>query len=288
MIKGSMVELTTPSDANGAINYDALEQLVDWHVHQGSAALLVGSLRTSSLKLDTEERTELFRRAVWQADGRIPVIADISGNEVSEALENAGAARAASPDAVMLSVSALGGFSKAEFLRDLASIAAAAALPTIVRGHQDGPLPKLVNDLARIDGVVGYVEAAGDPNRARELLALHLPVGFALYSGQDIDAYRFMLDGFSGSVSVIANVAPAQIKALSDAALSRDRGAAEALSTKLQGLKAALLDDPNSIAIKWALTEIGSLGEGTLPPTLAQPADYSQLRRAMRAAGIGI
>lgn len=289
MIKGSIVALTTPSGAQGAIDYEALEALVDWHVQQGSAALLVGSETDASLTLDVEERTELFRRTVWQAEGRIAVIADISGSTTEEALEYAGGAREAGPDAVLLKAPATSLVGQL-LLQHFASVAKAAQRPLIVRDGPQHPAlaAAIVESLARIDGVVGFAEATADLNRARELLALQLPADFALYAGDDTAACTFILEGFAGGISVTANLAPAQVTAVYGAALARDRSTAESLNARLQPLQQALLADPNSIAVKWALVEMGLVNEGARPPTLQQSSDYSVLRRALRTAQIAI
>lgn len=288
MIKGSIVDLITPQHANGALDFETLEALVDWHVDEGSAALLVGSSMGRPSALDLEDRTELFRRAVWQAEGRIEIVADISGETTERALEFARGADEAGTSALLLTAPA-GMPAQDEQLRHFQAVADRARLPLIVRsdtGRPDLLWPGTVARLSRIKGISGFVDGSVDPARARALLDLELPVNFALYAGIDASACRLIFQGFAGGVSVTANVAPALVQAMYAAAAAGDRITAESLDTRLQPLHEALLADANSVAVKWALVEMGRMAEGQDPPKLPHSSDYSHLRRAMRTAQV--
>ncbi len=290
MIKGSLVDLVTPFHQDGTPDFEAVEGLVDWHVEEGSAALVVGAFtgRSPMPSADFENRTELLRRAIWQSDGRIRIIAGIDGGEsVRQVVEFAQAARDAGADAALLDMP--DGHPSQDELLDHVRIVArqVSGLPLIVRnmpGRDAGLMPHAVASLARIPGVVGFVECSADSNRVRALLALGLPADFALYSGHDIAARHAILLGFHGALSVTANVAPSPIRELHAAALMGDRAGSEALDSRLHPLYEALLADANSVPVKWALVEMGRIAEGLNPPVLPQSSDYSHLRRALRSA----
>lgn len=289
MIKGSIVDLITPKHADGAIDFETVEVLVDWHVEEGSAALLVGSSMGQPPAADVEERMELFRRAIWQAEGRIAVVADISGETTEDALEYARAADESGAAAVLLTAPAAALPSQDDLRNHFQAVADAARRPLIVRGSFDHPdlmSPGFVARLSRIRGVAGFAESSADPNRARALLDLELPKDFALYSGLDLPACRLILAGFAGGISVTANVAPALVQAMVAAAMAGDRITAESLDARLQPLHEALLADASSASVKWALVEMGRVAEGQHPPKLPQSSDYSHLRRALRTAQI--
>ncbi|WP_165797518.1 dihydrodipicolinate synthase family protein [Solimonas fluminis] len=288
MIKGSIVELVTPADSNGAIKFESLEALVDWHVVEGSAALLVGDTLDAALDLDAEERLELWRRVVWQAEGRIAVIAGLSADQLETSLEFARAADEAGVDAVLLTLPATPFPSKDKLLRYVEAVAKAVKQPLLLRSRAERIAPSTVDALARIEGVSGFVDGASDITRARELLALHLPVGFALYAGNDLAAMPFVLEGFAGGVSTTANLVPRMVRKLHDAALSGDRAEAEALQKPLQSLLQAQPEDNLPRAVQWALIEMGRVAESTPPLALSQAKDYASLRRALRSAGCAI
>lgn len=289
MIKGSIVELVVPTEANGAIKYESLEALVDWHVVEGSAALLVGDTFDSALKLDAEERLELLRRVVWQAERRIAVIAGISADSFDTVVEYAGIAEEAATDALLITPPASAWATKDEALRYVGAVAEEARKqPLLVRGGAGLAAAAVVNALAHIKGVGGFVDSAPDLARARELLALPLPAEFALYAGGDADAAPLVLEGFAGNVSTAANLVPRMVRKVNEAALLRDRAAAETVQTRLQALQQALPTEQLPRAIQWALIEMGRVAESTPPPALSQQVDYAGLRRALRVAGCAI
>ncbi|MDF1692670.1 MAG: dihydrodipicolinate synthase family protein [Zhongshania sp.] len=290
-MKGIIVDLITPTHANGAPDYETLEILVDWHVENGSSALLVGSSTGHPAALNIEERTELLRRAIWQADSRIPIIADLGDNSNNQAFEFASIADEYGASALLFTAAATAGCSQNEILENVRTLAGAAKRPLIVRANFDHPnslSPSSVADLAQISGISGFVDGSTNSTTAQELLSLKLPIGFALYAGHDASACQQILMGYRGSLSIAANVNPAQLQKLYSLAQAGDRDGAIALDLHLQALYSALLEDPNSIPLKWALVEMGCIPEGEHPPSLGQASDYSNLRRALRAAQIPI
>ncbi|MDM4769027.1 dihydrodipicolinate synthase family protein [Solimonas sp. SE-A11] len=287
MIKGSIVELVSPAESNGTIKMESLEALVDWHVVEGSAALLVGDTLDAALELDAEERLELWRRVVWQADGRIAVIAGLSANRLEISLEFAQVADEAGVDAVLLTLPISAFPSRDKLLHDVETVARAVKQPLLLRSNER-IAPTVVDALARIDGVSGFVDGATDLARARALLALHLPVGFALYAGSDIAAAPFVLEGFAGGVSTTANLVPRMVRKLHDAALSGDRTEVESLQKPLQTLLQAQPEHNLPRALQWALIEMGRVAESTPPLALSQTRDYTNLRRALRSTGCAI
>ena len=292
MINGVIVDLITPTQSSGAPDYETVEVLVDWHVDNGSSALLIGSSTGQPSTMDIDERTELLRRALWQADGRIPIIADLGGDSADHAAELASIANEYGASAVLISAPTKeGAMSKNALLKHFASLAEAAQLPTLARAelnHANILSPIGIAELALISGIEGFVDGSTKATSSQELLKLKLPKGFALYAGHDTSAYQQMLAGYQGCISVSANVNPSLLLKLYALAKAGNSVDAEALDTHLQALHLALLEDPNSIPVKWALVEMGCIPEGEHPPALPQASDYSNLRRALRAAEIPV
>lgn len=290
MITGSVVELVTPLFADGAPDYQALEGLVDWHAAEGSAALVIGSAASGAADLDPEARAELLRRAVWQSEGRLEIVADIGATDVDAAFEMAEMARDARASALLLTVPATGDLTQSKVLRYVERIVENAVLPLWVRNRFDRPEPPAaagVASLARIHGIAGFIECSADPSRARELLAAKRPDGFQLLSGLDETACRWVLDGFSGVLSVTANVAPGLMSRMLAAARAGDIAGAESIDVSLRPLHRMLLGDAGGLPVRWALAELGRLPEeGHSAVRLPQAGDYAQLRRALREAQV--
>lgn len=289
MITGSLVELITPLFADHTPDYRTLEGLVDWHAAEGSAALILGSAASGAAALDLESRSELLRRAVWQAEGRLKVIADLGAVDVQAALEIAAAASDIGASGLLFTVPATADPTRPDVLRHVERIVEDAALPLLVRNRFDRPAPPAaaeVGYLARMRGVAGFIECSADPARARALLGTPRPDGMALYAGLDETACRLVLDGFAGALSVTANVAPGAVSRMIAAARAGDIAGAETIDVSLRALHEVLLGNAGGLPLRWALIELGLLPEDRLPTALPESIDYAHVRRAMRTAHV--
>lgn len=291
MINGSIVDLITPICKDGSPDYDVLETLVDWHVENGSAALLIGSATGQSTQFDIDERSELLKRAIWQSDGRIPIIADLSAGDPEQIFEFARTADEFGSSAMLLTLTGENYSSLAELIDYLRELSALVKLPLIARDDFANPgvlSPAALTKLTQIDGLLGFVNNSSLATSEHVVQAQDLPANFALYSGHDSDACQLCLSGYRGGISIVANIAPTLVQDMFTSALIGDRDNAESINNSLQPLAEGLLEDPNSIPVMWALVEMGCIPEGEEPPTLPQSSDYANLRRALRTAQIAI
>jgi 4-hydroxy-tetrahydrodipicolinate synthase len=111
---------------------------------------------------------------------------------------------------------------------------------------------------------------------------------FSLLSGDDATAGEFMLQGGNGVISVTANVAPAAMRRLCDAAIAGKRAEAERIDADLRELHRTLFIESNPIPVKWAVEQMGLIGPGIrLPLTPLATQFHEIVRSAMAAAGIG-
>ncbi len=290
MFRGSMVALITPMHEDGGLDIEGLQRLVDFHVEQGTDAIVAMGTTGESATLDEEEHCAVIQRVVAFAAGRIPVIAGTGANATSEAIRLSACAKAAGA-AAGLSVTPYYNKPTQEGLyRHFQAIAEAVDLPLIlynVPGRTACDLrPETVDRLARVPGIVGIKEASGDLGRVGRLRALCGP-GFALYSGDDASARAFILAGGQGVISVTANVAPRLMREMCAAALRGDPASAADLDARLVALHQALFVESNPIPVKWAVHELGLVEAGIrLPLTwLSEPA-RAAVREAMRQAGV--
>lgn len=291
MISGSIVALVTPmSPGSEAVDYAALGRLVEWHIAQGTAALVAVGTTGESPTLAVDEHLRVIEFCVRQAASRIPVIAGTGANSTAEAVELTQGAKTVGADACLLVTPYYNKPTQQGLYLHHKAIAEAVDIPQILYNVPSRTAcdmrAETVLRLAELPTIVGIKEATGDLARARELLAA-APAGFAVYSGDDATAMELMLLGGHGNVSVTANVAPALMAQLCAAALRGDRALAEALDRRLQPLSRALFLEANPIPVKWVLARMGWIQDAIRLPLTPLSADLHQtLRQAMAAAGI--
>jgi 4-hydroxy-tetrahydrodipicolinate synthase len=289
-ITGSIVALVTPMRADGAVDHEALAKAVDRVIEAGSAAIVSVGTTGESATLDVDEHTDVIRRTIDVAAGRVPIIAGTGANATAEAIHLTEAAKAAGADAALLVTPYYNKPPQEGLYRHFKAVAEAVDIPQILYNVPGRTavdmLPATVERLAELPAIVGIKEAKGDLDRVRELVALGLP-DFALYSGDDATARDSILLGFDGDISVTANVAPEGMARMCAAALAGDVEAAAAIDADLAALHRALFVEPNPIPVKWALQELGLIDEGIrLPLVPLDPAFHAEVRAAIKAAGL--
>ncbi|MDR2030966.1 MAG: 4-hydroxy-tetrahydrodipicolinate synthase [Azoarcus sp.] len=290
MISGSIVAIVTPMLSEGSLDFPRLRKLIDWHIGEGTDAIVVVGTTGESPTVDVDEHRELIRRAVEYAAGRIPVIAGTGCNSTEEGVELARYAREAGATAHLSVVPYYNRPTQEGLYRHFRTIAEAVDLPLILYNVPGRTVTDLDNDtvlrLAETPNIVGIKDATGKIERACELIE-HAPQGFALYSGDDASAAAFMLMGGHGVVSVTANVAPRAMHELCVAAGAGDVSRVRALNARLLGLHRHLFCEANPIPVKWALARMGLIEEGLrLPLTALSPSCHERVLAAMRRAGI--
>jgi len=289
-ITGSIVALVTPMRADGAVDHEALAKAVDRVIEAGSAAIVSVGTTGESATLDVDEHTDVIRRTIDVAAGRVPIIAGTGANSTAEAIHLTEAAKAAGADAALLVTPYYNKPPQEGLYRHFKAVAEAVDIPQILYNVPGRTavdmLPGTVERLADVPGIIGIKEAKGDLDRVRELVALGLP-DFALYSGDDATARDSILLGFDGDISVTANVAPEGMARMCAAALAGDAETAAAIDSDLAALHRALFVEPNPIPVKWALAELGLIDDGIrLPLVPLDPAFHAEVRAAIKAAGL--
>ena len=290
MFHGSMVALVTPMSADGALDFDALARLVEFHIENGTDALVAVGTTGESATLDVPEHIEVVRRVVKQVAGRVPVIAGTGANSTREAIELTRLAMEAGADACLLVTPYYNKPTQEGLYRHYRAIAEAVPIPQIlynVPGRTACDMkPETVARLADIPNIVGLKEASGSLERNRELIA-RCAGRIDLYSGDDDLGCASILAGFRGVISVTANVAPRAMHALCAAAAAGDMRTLRATNAGLTGLHRDLFCEANPIPVKWAVARMGLIGDGLrLPLTPLSAAHHERVRAAMRKAGI--
>lgn len=290
MIKGSIVAIVSPMREDGALDFEAYRRLIEWHVAEGTNAIVAVGTTGESPTVDPDEHGELIRVAVEAVKGHIPVIAGTGGNSTREAIELTRHAKSVGAAATLQVVPYYNKPTQEGLYRHFRQIAETVDLPVILYNVPGRTVADLANDttvrLSDVPGIVGIKDATGDLARASDLLK-RLPSHFAVYSGNDDTALALMLLGGHGVISVTANVAPKLMSELAKAALAGELARARQINNQLLPLHLKLFVEPNPIPVKWALAKMGRIPGGIrLPMTpLSMPAEPVVLA-AMKDAGL--
>jgi 4-hydroxy-tetrahydrodipicolinate synthase len=290
MFQGSMVALVTPMHPDGSVDREALARLIDFHCAQGTAAIVAAGTTGESATLDFDEHIELIELCVQLVDGRIPLIAGTGANATSEAVHLTRRAKEVGADACLLVTPYYNKPTQQGLYLHHKVVAEAVDIPQIlynVPGRTAVDMqPETVQLLSTVPNIIGIKEATGKIERARRILEL-CPEDFALYSGDDETAMECMLAGGVGVISVTANVAPAAMGALCAACLAGDAKLAADINRPLAALHRDLFVEANPIPVKWALAEMGMIGDGIrLPLTWLSEPFHATLRTALQQAGL--
>lgn len=290
MMTGSMVALVTPMHPDGAVDWPALDRLVDWHVGQGTDAIVAVGTTGESATLDVDEHCAVIKRVVQRAAGRVPVIAGTGANSTREAIELTKAAAGAGVDACLLVTPYYNKPTQEGLYLHFRAVAEAVAIPQIlynVPGRTACDMkPETVLRLASVPNIVGIKEATGDLDRARAILQGR-PASFAVYSGDDATAVELMLMGGHGNISVTANVVPDCMHRICELALAGKAAEARALNDSVAELHRILFVEANPIPVKWAMHLMGLIDTGIrLPLTPLSEAARPALQEALSRAGV--
>ena len=288
MFQGSMVALVTPMADDGRLDLAALDALVEWHVAQGTDAIVATGTTGEASTLEGEEQFEVIARCVRAAAGRIPVIAGATSNATAHAVRLSRRAETVGADAVLSAAPYYNKPGQEGLYRHFKAVAESISIPLILYNVPSRTitdiLPETVERLAKLPNVAGIKEATGDLRRAAEIRR-RCGDSFQLISGDDATTREFILQGGLGVISVTANVAPKLMHDMCAAARAGDAAKAAALDAELAPLHKALFVESNPIPVKWALTAMGRIPAGIrLPLTPLAGEHHETVRSALKAA----
>jgi 4-hydroxy-tetrahydrodipicolinate synthase len=290
-IQGSIPALITPMLADGQVDYPTLRKLIDWHVAEGTDALVIVGTSGESPTVNVEEHREILRVSVEQAAKRIPIIAGCGANSTAEAIALAKYAETIGADAQLQVVPYYNKPTQEGLFQHFKAIAEATPrLPVILYNVPGRTVADLQHEtvlrLAQVPGIIGIKEATGNIERAQWLIR-DLPPSFAVFSGDDPTAVALMLVGGAGNISVTANVAPRQMHALCVAAMKGDIATAMKIQFQLLPVHKNLFVEANPIPVKWAMNRMGLCGPTLrLPMTELSAGQQPVVEAALKASGL--
>ena len=290
-LKGSIPALITPMQDNGSVDYAALRKLIDWHVAEGTDALVIVGTSGESPTVNVEEHREILRVSVEQAAKRIPIIAGCGANSTSEAIALAKYAESIGADAQLQVVPYYNKPTQEGLFQHFKAIAEATPkLPVVLYNVPGRTVADLQHDtvvrLSKVPGIIGIKEATGNLERAQWLIR-DLPKSFAVFSGDDPTAVALILMGGAGNISVTANIAPRKMHELCVAAARGDIATAMKLQFELMPVHKALFVEANPIPVKWAAARMGLCGSAIrLPLTELSEGQRPVVEAALKAANL--
>ncbi|RLA22807.1 MAG: 4-hydroxy-tetrahydrodipicolinate synthase [Gammaproteobacteria bacterium] len=290
MIQGSIVALVTPMFDSGDVDKGSLKKLVEFHIQQGTDAIVAMGTTGESATLDEHEHMDVVASVIEYVAERIPVIAGTGANSTSEAIALTKAAKQVGADACLLVTPYYNKPTQEGLYLHYKAIAEAVDIPQILYNVPGRTacdmLPETIGRLAKIERIVGVKEATGDLSRVAVIREL-CGNDFAIYTGDDASSCEFCLLGGNGSITVSGNVAPRLVHEMISAAIQGDRETASTIDAKLIALHKELFIQSNPIPVKWAVAEMGLMGKGIrLPLTWLTGDCFAKVRSAMQQAQV--
>lgn len=284
-----MVAIVTPMHEDGSLDLAAFRALIDFHIEQGTDAIVVVGTTGESPTVDVEEHELLIAEAVKHAARRVPIVAGTGANSTREAIELTTFAQQAGADAVLSVVPYYNKPTQEGLYQHFKKISEAVDIENILYNVPGRTVADMHNDtvvrLAQLPNIVGIKDATGNIERGSDLLQ-RVPDDFAVYSGDDASTLALMLLGAHGTISVTANVAPGLMHEMCAAALRGEVAVAREINSRLLGLHRHLFVEANPIPVKWAVARMGKIKNTLrLPLTSLSPDAHVVVEQAMRQAG---
>ncbi|MBQ4361684.1 MAG: 4-hydroxy-tetrahydrodipicolinate synthase [Lachnospiraceae bacterium] len=287
---GAGTAMATPMNADGSINFDALEKMTDDQIAGGIDALIVCGTSGEAPTLEDDEHIEAISVVVKRAAGRVPVIGGTGSNNTAHACMMSERARQVGADAVLLVAPYYNKATQEGLIKSFTCIAEAAEIPCILYNvpsrTSTNILPETAAYLGRhVENIVAIKEASGDISqiaRCKELGGDDLDI----YSGNDDQTVPIMSLGGIGVISVLSNVAPRYTHDMAQAALDGDFRKAAEMQLRCLELVRCLFCEVNPIPVKAALNMMGyEAGIPRLPLTEMTQPNQKKLMKAMKELG---
>ena len=292
IFKGIGTALITPMTPDGAVDYTAMERLVQRQLDAGIDALIVCATTGEAPTLKDEEHIEIIRFVANLAKGKTPIIAGTGSNYTDHAVEMSIMARDAGADGLLCVTPYYNKCTQRGLIESYTKIADATELPMIVYnvpGRTGVNIkPATYAELADHPRIVGIKEANGDISSVVDTMA-RCGHKIDMYSGNDDQIVPIMSMGGIGCISVLSNVLPAETKKISDSWFAGDVAEAARLQMYYKPLVDALFSEVNPIPAKAAMAALGLCSDyARLPLTPMEDATRQNLLKCMREVGLSV
>lgn len=291
IFKGSGVAIVTPFHEDGSINYDMLDQLIDYHCEKGTDSIIICGTTGESATMTEEEHLECVKFTIDQVKGRVPVIAGTGSNCTRTAIDMSKEAAEYGADGLLLVTPYYNKATQAGLIAHYTAVAKEAKAPIIMYSVASRTgcniEPATVAALVKnVDNIVGVKEASGNISQVAKIMAL-TDGNIDLYSGNDDQIVPLLSLGGKGVISVLANVAPKEAHDICEKFFAGDVAGSAALQLKAIPLIEQLFCEVNPIPVKKAVSLMGfECGPLRMPLTELTPEHQKSLAQAMKDFGI--
>ena len=266
MFKGSAVAIVTPFDENYQVDYQTLENLLEWHIENSTDAIVITGTTGEASTLTNKEHIEVIEFTVNVVKGRLPVIAGTGSNDTFHMVYLSQEAQRVGADALLCVTPYYNKATQEGLYQHFSKVAKAVDLPIILytvpsRTNVEIEVDTVVR-LAQYDNIVGIKDATGNLDYTKAIAQV-LP-DFYIYSGNDDLIYGVLEAGGHGVISVIANVLPKRTHELVQAYLEGETETSKAIQEELMPMVSNLFVEPNPIPVKYAMEKLDLIPSGTL------------------------
>ena len=288
---GAGVAIVTPFNKDESINYDKLDELIDYHCDNGTDSIIICGTTGESATMTEEEHMECVKFAIERAKGRIPVVAGTGSNCTRTAIDMSKEAAADGADGLLIVTPYYNKATQAGLIAHYTAIAREAKAPVIMYSVasrtgcnlEPATVARLVKD---VDNIVGIKEASGNISQITKIMSL-TDGKIDLYSGNDDQIVPLLSLGAKGVISVMSNVAPRETHDICAKFFEGDVKGSAALQLKAIPLVEQLFCEVNPIPVKKAMQLMGmDCGSLRMPMTELTPEHTEALAQAMKDFGI--
>ncbi|PLX78423.1 MAG: 4-hydroxy-tetrahydrodipicolinate synthase [Desulfuromonas sp.] len=286
MFSGSMVAIITPFRADGSFDEESYRQLIEFQIENGTDVIVPCGTTGESATLDFEEHDYVIKVCIDQVNKRVPVIAGTGANNTAEAIQLSKHAKEMGADGLLLVCPYYNKPSQEGIYQHYKALAEQVALPQVlynVPGRTGVNMTAATTcRLAEFDNIVAIKEASGDLTQVSQILA-NAGDKIDVISGDDFLTFPMMACGAKGVISVSANIAPAQVKAMVTAIQAGNWEQARKLHLDLLELHQAMFIESNPVPVKTTASLMGKCrADVRLPLVAMQPATLEKLQATLK------
>lgn len=291
IFKGAGVAIITPFHKDGSVNYDKLEELIDFQCNNGTDSIVICGTTGESATLSEEEHIKCIKMAVEFTKGRIPVVAGTGSNSTHTAIELSREAEAAGADGLLIVTPYYNKATQQGLIQHYTAIAKEVKAPIIMYSVASRTgcniEPATAASLVKnVENIVGIKEASGNISQVAKIMNL-TDGKVDLYSGNDDQIVPILSMGGIGVISVLSNVAPKETHDICERWFAGDVQGSLDLQLRSIPLVEALFREVNPIPVKKAMNLMGfEVGSLRMPLTEMTDANAEQLAKAMKDFGI--
>ena len=282
-LKGSLVALVTPMNPDGEIDYQSLDNLIDWHIQEGTNGIVSVGTTGESATIDFSEHIDVISHTVKYVDKRVPVIAGTGANSTSEAIDLTKEAKKVGADCALLVTPYYNKPNQKGLITHYTKIANSVEIPQMLYNVTSRTacdlIPESVEILSKHQNIIGIKEALNDQTRIKELVKLTKDDGlnyFYIFSGDDGSFLDLLMLGGHGVISVAANVVPSNISNICRDFFGDGIKISIKENKRLSKLYDLLFIESNPIPVKWMLFKMGLIENSLRLPLVNLDKKYEE------------